>query len=201
MPLTAADTPTKATHETWAATTRRLRAFVAPRVAASDADDITQDILIRILKSGRDAEETAATPAWLYTVARNAVIDHYRTKRILDRLPNDLDQWAESPPDTGPSRAVQEVANCLRPAVNSLHEPYRRAVTLVDLDGMTQTAAATLEGVSVSGMKSRVQRGRRQLATILQRWCAVHLDQRGAISKSQDIGCTDCSCCEPPSQP
>jgi RNA polymerase sigma-70 factor (ECF subfamily) len=50
---------------------------------------------------------------------------------------------------------------------------------LSDLDGLTQADAARLEGVSLSGMKSRVLRGRRRLAELLSRCCELTLDTRG----------------------
>jgi RNA polymerase sigma-70 factor (ECF subfamily) len=55
----------------------------------------------------------------------------------------------------------------------------RRAVELIDLEGLPQARAAQREGVSVSGMKSRVQRGRRRLADLLGQCCALTLDTRG----------------------
>ena len=192
MALTAADTRPTNPDEQWATTTRRLRAFVAHRVPASDADDITQDILLRILRTGRTPETVEATPAWLYTVARNAVIDHYRTRRSHAPLPVDFD---EQPDDTGgdqPPAALQEAARCLRPAVAAMPEPYRSAITSVDLEGMTQVAAAKAAGISVPGMKSRVQRGRRMLADILSTWCSVYLDEHGQIATEPCV--TTCAC-------
>ncbi len=54
-----------------------------------------------------------------------------------------------------------------------LPDDYRDAVTLVDLDGRTHHAAAQLAGLSTSGMKSRVQRGRRKLAALLHDCCRI----------------------------
>lgn len=77
---------------------------------------------------------------------------------------------------------VQELARCLRPLVEQLSDNYRSAVTLVDLDGLTHAAAARVAGISTSGMKSRVQRGRRQLPALLQDCCAIETTPTGAIS-------------------
>ncbi|MGH3585485.1 MAG: sigma factor-like helix-turn-helix DNA-binding protein [Pseudonocardia sp.] len=55
----------------------------------------------------------------------------------------------------------------------------RRAVELIDLQGWPQARAARREGVSLSGMKSRVQRGRRRLAVLLGECCTLTLDARG----------------------
>lgn len=60
-----------------------------------------------------------------------------------------------------------------------LSPEYRRALEMTDLDGVTQAAAAEAEGISVSGMKSRVQRARKQLAELFTQCCALTLDARG----------------------
>jgi RNA polymerase sigma-70 factor (ECF subfamily) len=195
MTTTAAEQLTTSQDEVWATMARRLRAFVARRVPDSDADDITQDILLRILRSGRTADDAAATPAWLFTVARNAVIDHYRTRKSHDPLPPGLEQLPDADADNEPSPALQEAARCLRPVVATLDDAYRDAVTMVDLDGMTHTAAACAAGLSVPGMKSRVQRGRRQLADKLRTWCSVYLDETGQIATDPcACGCGPVAC-------
>ena len=76
-----ADTPGAALDDSWADTLDRLRAFVAARVDDRElAADITQDVIVRSIASG--ALERVDNPAaWLYRSARNAVIDHYRTRR------------------------------------------------------------------------------------------------------------------------
>ncbi len=73
----------------------------------------------------------------------------------------------------------RELAQCLRPLLGGLPPDQRRAVELIDLDGWPQSRAARSEGVSLSGMKSRVQRGRRRLASLLGQCCALTLDARG----------------------
>lgn len=59
---------------------------------------------------------------------------------------------------------------------------YREAVTLVELEGLTQNAAAKQSGLSVSGMKSRVQRDRKQLKRMLDDCCEIHLDRRRGVT-------------------
>jgi len=66
--------------------------------------------------------------------------------------------------------------------IERLSENYRQAVTLVDLEGMAQHEAAARHGLSVSGMKSRVQRGRRQLRDMLEACCVIALDRRRGVA-------------------
>jgi RNA polymerase sigma-70 factor (ECF subfamily) len=94
--------------------------------------------------------------------------------------------------DEDQSSVLRELATCLRPLLDGLSPEQRRAVQLTDLDGLTQASAAEREGISVSGMKSRVQRGRHRLAELLGECCALTLDSRGVpmdYTAPADCGC------------
>jgi RNA polymerase sigma-70 factor (ECF subfamily) len=94
--------------------------------------------------------------------------------------------------DLGQLRA--ELAGCLRPMIERLPEEYRQAVVLVDLEGLGQREAAVQLGLSLSGMKSRVQRGRRQLKGMLEACCAIELDRRRGMTdyEVRDQTCNSC---------
>ncbi len=89
-----------------------------------------------------------------------------------------------------------ELAGCLRPMIERLSGEYRQAVVLVDLEGLTHQEAAAQLGLSLSGMKSRVQRGRRQLKEMLEACCTIELDRRRGVvdydlRNQQDSSCRD----------
>jgi RNA polymerase sigma-70 factor (ECF subfamily) len=172
----------------------RVRAFVAARVSDPElAADITQDVLVRSIASG--ALDSVDNPAaWLYRSARNAVIDHYRTRRVHDTFDGD-DAWPDpSPFDDEPNEATRELARCLQPMLENLPPSARDALTRVDIEGQTHQHAAAELGLSVSGMKSRVQRARRQLKDVLQQCCIVGLDRVGAVSNYRPTGESTCGC-------
>lgn len=181
----------------WYATLDRLQAFVAARVCDRElAADITQDVIVRSIASG--ALERVDNPAaWLYRAARNAVIDHYRTRRHHAAL-DDLDAWPD-PDDTAdlPNQATRELSTCLRPLLDQLPTAARDALVRVDIEGQTQTRAASDLGISVSGMKSRVQRARRDLKQLLERCCSVELDGGGAVTGYRERT-NACSCSTAP---
>lgn len=174
-----------------------LRSFIAARVGDEEvAADIAQDLLVRSIAAG--ALERVDNPmAWLYRSARNAVIDHYRTRHIHQQLDRSgVELWPEpSPEDDRPNEATRELAQCLRPMLAQLPELYRDALDRVDLAGQSHQAAAAELGISTSGMKSRVQRARRQLKQLLTDCCAVHVDRLGAVTSyhpnSGSCRCTD----------
>ncbi len=103
----------------WAETLDRVRAFVAARVGDPElAADITNDVVVRSIASG--ALDRVDNPAaWLYRSARNAVIDHYRTRHVHDPL-DDADAWPDpGPTDNQPNEATRELARCLQPCCTS----------------------------------------------------------------------------------
>jgi RNA polymerase sigma-70 factor (ECF subfamily) len=182
----------------WAETLVGLRAFVASRLDDKElAADIAQDVIVRSIASG--ALDRVDNPAaWLYRSARNAVIDHYRTRRQHAPL-DGLDAWPAQDVDEVPNDATRELSRCLRPLLDQLPPAARDALVRVDVDGQTQQRAARDLGLSLSGMKSRVQRARRDLRDLLERCCAVDVDRRGGVADYQPAGggcgCTAVSPC------
>ncbi|HET9013184.1 MAG TPA: sigma-70 family RNA polymerase sigma factor [Gemmatimonadaceae bacterium] len=160
----------------------RVRALVAMRVAQpADADDITQDVLERVLRRRAQLRDAERADAWLARIVRNAVVDHHRQRRLpAPADPAVLDAVAVGDDDR-PS-ASGRLAPCVQPLVDSLPPPYAEALRLTDLGTHTQEDAAARLGLSASGMKSRVQRGRRLLEAALHGCCTVERDTRGALT-------------------
>ncbi len=181
------------TAEIWNDFSGRLRGFIRGRVGSDQADDVLQDAFIRIHRSLERGEVPRDPTAWVYKIARTTVIDHYRAQGVDRSVPhpdpgqNHMAFQDESPDVT----ARAELAACVQPLIEGLDPTYREALTWTGLEGMSQTAAASRAGISVSGMKSRVQRGRRQLADRLLACCEVSFDRRGAPMESTPI-CKDC---------
>jgi RNA polymerase sigma-70 factor (ECF subfamily) len=99
----------------------------------------------------------------------------------------------ESDRDDEPS-ALRELSGCLQPLLTDLAEADRQALRLVEVDGLTQAEAAHRLGLSVSGMKSRVQRARLRLRAAVEACCRVELDRRGGLIAYQPRDGDDCAC-------
>jgi RNA polymerase sigma-70 factor (ECF subfamily) len=175
----------------------RLHAFLARRVSSPEtAEDLTQDVMLRLIRHGADDLDDPV--AWLYRVARNALIDHYRRRPGAEPVGDDhrpLERTASDPFAENPAEARRELSQCLPPLLEQLPEPYRSAVRAVDLDGSTHAAAARLAGISVPGMKSRVQRGRQHLRRLLTDCCTVELSATRAVTDYRaPTGCAPGHC-------
>lgn len=168
----------------WAAFAPPLRAFLARRVPAGvEADDLLQDVFLRVVRHVGSLRVTDRPEAWLFQIARNALNDSLRARLRRDGRTDALETDVPAEPDAAADRAAEaELAPCLTGMIARLAEPYRTAITLTTLQGFTQADAARRAGVSGSGMKSRVQRGRDHLREMLVRCCAITVDVRGGVS-------------------
>jgi RNA polymerase sigma-70 factor (ECF subfamily) len=182
----------------------RLRQFVDRRVSDPfAADDLAQEILLRIHARIGDLRDGDRLDAWAYQVARNAIIDHYRARAAVREVPGGdalEDAAAPLPPelDADPGEAVRaEIARCLAPMVSRLPPLYREALELTDLGELTQAAAAERLELSVPGVKARVQRGREKLKDMLLACCEVATDSRGRPVEFRRQGPCGCAGDEP----
>lgn len=161
-----------------------LRAFLARRVPAGvDADDLLQDVFVRVVRHLNTLRATERPEAWLFQIARNALRDSLRARQRRDGRTDTLEIDLPDESDAANVRASEvELAPCLTSMIGRLSEPYRSAIELTSIRGLTQADAAREAGVSLSGMKSRVQRGREQLRQMLVRCCEIQIDVRGGVS-------------------
>lgn len=159
-----------------------LERFVARRVAPADVEDVLHDVFVRIARGLPALREEQRMTAWVYQVARNAIADHFRRPLAQRAAPleRDTEDLAQELDDDDPAAATA-LAGELRAFVELLPASYREALELTDLDGITQAEAARRLGLSVPGMKSRVQRARAQLRDLLEGCCAIELDVRGRV--------------------
>jgi RNA polymerase sigma-70 factor (ECF subfamily) len=173
-----------------------LRAFLARRVPPGvEPDDLLQDVFLRVLRHVGSLRETGRPEAWLYQIARNALRDTLRVRLRRDSRTDPLEADVAGEPDVADSRAAEtELAPCLAGMIGRLPEPYRSAIELTSLRGLSQADAARQAGISVSGMKSRVQRGRERLRRMLVQCCEISVDVRGGVS---DFHARSAAACEP----
>ena len=172
------------TDDTWTMFETRLRRYVRRRLDPASVDDAVGDILLRLARNQRALSEARNPVAWAMRVAANVVTDHYRRRAVEQRALSGVEPHEETNPEPAgkvAGTAASELARCLVPFIRELPEPYSEALLLTEIGGLTQAEAAARAGISISGMKSRVQRGRVKLKDALLRCCAVELDSRGGV--------------------
>jgi RNA polymerase sigma-70 factor (ECF subfamily) len=164
----------------WQDVAARLRPFLARRIGSTELDDVLQDVFLRLQRGLPGLRDEQRFTSWLLQIARSSVAEHLRA-----RARHPLADVTAAEPAAEPTDDDREVARslacCVSIFVARLPSPYREAVTLVELEGLTLREAAEMVGVSVSGMKSRVQRGRAQLRQLFEECCEIALDTRGKV--------------------
>lgn len=167
----------------WREVEARLRPYVARRVASpADVDDVIQETFVRMHRGLASLAEGERFGAWVYRIAANAIADHLRVRArhpLASKAPPDGSELRQDEP---PESLEAELAECVAMFVARLPSPYREAVTLTELEGLTQKDAAEMLGVSISGMKSRVQRGRERIRHMFEECCEISVDCRGHVT-------------------
>jgi RNA polymerase sigma-70 factor (ECF subfamily) len=151
--------------------------------SADDAQDLTQEVFIKMYRTLNSYDvDRGAFMTWVTTVTRNLLVDHFR-KTKQDRITDSLDTTSsdhedvmplsEQIPARGPapdsnvqSREAREVVH---EALQKLSPELREAVILRDLQDMDYREIATVLKVPEGTVKSRINRGRAELARLLQR--------------------------------
>lgn len=185
---------TISTEAVWARFSERLRGFIARRVKGeADIEDVLQDVFAKIHTGLGGLKQPENLEAWLFKVARRAILDHLRNrsgKRRGGELP---EVAAEEGTDLTMTKAV---ASWLQPMMELLPEADRNVLRYMDLEGLSQKDLAARLGLSVTGAKSRVQRARRRLKDAVLHCCHLEMDRRGNpidyTRKRRDCGA--CSC-------
>ncbi len=158
----------------------QIRPFVERRVAPHDVDDVMQEILQRVHHGVDALDDETRFVAWLHRVARNVIIDHHRRAGRRDAKHEAFaTEWRDEADEQ--SDALASLAVFVRAFIDMLPSPYREALHLTEIEGVTMREAADRESVSVSGMKSRVHRGRRLLRELFEACCEIALDARGRV--------------------
>ena len=150
---------------------------------ATDAEDITQDVFLKVYRNlGSFDTAKGSLQTWITTLTRNLLVDNYRRTR-LDRASDSLDQtlgldddgptMAERLADPAPSQEQQygrlELKATIQRALEKLSPELREAVILRDLEDMDYKEIALVLKIPEGTVKSRISRGRAELARLLQR--------------------------------
>ena len=144
--------------------------WLKQRVPASVAEDIVQEALLRGWQAAPKLRDPAKLRAVIWSTARNLSVDYLRAQRPEGKL----EALTAFPVEPDVSAVV---ASWLPGFVEMLEEPYRTAVRRVDLEGISQAQLAVELGLSKSGARSRVQRGRAQVHDLLQACCEVQFSE------------------------
>lgn len=185
---------TVSTEIVWERFSSRLLGFIRNRVAdPHEADDLLQEVFLKIHTRADTLQDEERLTGWVFQIARNTIIDHYRARvpwvelddAILN-IPQEESDFPAADPEARLAAGLGEMLECIP-------EKYRLAVRMSELEGLRQDEVATRLGLSLSGAKSRVQRGRALLKQALLDCCHFEFDRRGRVMGYTSRCCHTCS--------
>ena len=160
----------------WGAHESELKGYLVHRVADPHlAEELLQEVFFRALRQGQAFCNLDNPRAWLFQVARNALVDHLRQAKDAVPLPEDLIQEEQ---DIAP---VDALAGCLDRALSELTEHDRDIIRQCDLERVKLQTFADSHGLSLPAVKSRIQRARQRMRELITRNCQVRFDEAGQV--------------------
>ncbi len=168
----------------------RLERYIARQIQdESLVDDLMQEVYFKAHTRQHTLKSKESVGGWLYRIAQNTIMDHFRQQKHWVALPDALEQ----PEVDDSERIYQELMVSLVPLMNELPEKYRVPLQMAELDGMSQKEVAEKLGLSLTAAKSRIQRARAKLRKGFTDCCGVEVGRRGITDYSLQ-GCKwDCS--------
>lgn len=148
---------------------------------ANQVDDIMQVIFIKASQHWSQLHQPEKAKAWLSQIARNALIDFFRKDKKQQKIKDQLSAQVDAEPDENWNEFQERLAYYIPEAIQLLPEKYREAVYLTEIEGLSQKELAQRLGISYSGAKSRVQRGKQKLKEIILECCLVKTDSYGNV--------------------
>lgn len=139
-----------------------------------EAEDLTQDIFLKIFKALHSFDRRANFQTWIISIARNLCIDHYRSvRKERETIAREVDMADLSPAssDASPLKQLEQsdLRELLRRALDQLPETLKTAVVLRDLHELSYQEIAERLGLPEGTVKSRINRGRLELARQIKR--------------------------------
>ncbi|MEM7375490.1 MAG: sigma-70 family RNA polymerase sigma factor [Bacteroidota bacterium] len=172
-PMPLCDVPTF-----WDSYQERIYAFILKRVSDRDlAADLHQEVLLKVYEFCLKDSGISNPASWLYQIASNAIADHFRKLKKEEKLLAKYPDFTESEEEG----LHMEAAACIRPLLRGLPTSYALPLQWADLDGLSQQVVADRLELSLSGAKSRIQRAREKLKTLILECCHVSINQQGQL--------------------
>jgi len=160
----------------------KLLAFILGKVGdQSLAEDILHETMLKMNTCFELGKTCQSPKAYMFQIANFTIADHFREKK--KGIPAFTEEKAIS------SELNEEMANCLQVFLKELPAKYQQAVQMADIEGIPQKKIAEKMGISLSGAKSRVQRGREQLKALFVKACNIRADRYGNVMECEEKNC------------
>jgi RNA polymerase sigma-70 factor (ECF subfamily) len=155
-----------------------------------DAEDILQNVFIRISSNVGKLTEDVKLKNWIFTITRNAIIDYYRANANKKKLGVN-EEITEEIPEQEDSDSTKGLDQCISSMIGLLPDEYREIIIESEIKGIKQKDLAERYGMAYPSMRSKVQRGRERLKQLFYNCCHIETDRLGNVIDAQ--GKNDCA--------
>ena len=163
-----------------------LLGYIKSKVRSrEDAEDILQNVFIKITANLDKLTEDVKLKGWIFTITRNAIIDYYRinaSKRqtaVNEEISDDIPEPEE---DSDPTKGLDQ---CMSSMIRLLPADYRDIIIESEINGVKQKDLADKYGIAYPSIRSKVQRGRERLKQLFYNCCHIETDKLGNVIEAQ----------------
>lgn len=169
----------------------RIFRYLVRMVGEADAEDLTQDVFVKVGLALESFRGEAKLSTWVYRIATHTAIDRLRhaSTRSAKGLPSEFSAEENGleaiPGETigGEQRVIREEMNgCIRGIVDTLPEGYRSVIILSELEELQDQEIAEILDVSLEAVKIRLHRARGKLRQKMQEACVLYRDEQGELA-------------------
>ncbi len=171
----------------WSKVHGKLFRYISKHVRnKNDVNDIIQDTFIKVKTNIDKLKNPAKVESWIYQIARNTMNDYFREQKKSFNSEGKLDELnveskAFDEEDIKVQIQTKHFSEYAGFVINELPEKYRKAIHMADIEGLSMKDVAKELKISVSGAKTRVQRGRKLIKETILQCCDVNTDKYGNI--------------------
>lgn len=164
----------------------KVRAYAAKLIGPGEADDVAQEVFIRVRRSLSTLEEPSKLGSWIYAITLNAVRDAVKRRPPRDRQAPDASDPLALVPDAAartPEEAAirTEMVDCYLDYVKQLPPGYHEVYVLAEFEELSGEEIARRLSLSLGTVKVRLHRARNRLFAELRRDCAGYVNERGEL--------------------
>lgn len=172
----------------------KILRYLRRLVGGQDADDLTQDVFVKVSQALDTFRGDAMVSTWIYRIATNAALDRLRSRSFQGSVSdsptgNDEEEVVDKDLWTGEKKLSLESAlirkemnDCIRGIVENLPVNYRTVIVLSEWEGLKNNEITEILGLSLDTVKIRLHRARARLKKELEQHCSFYRDERNELS-------------------